>query len=91
MQIHAEIVITGLVQGVGFRYFAQRKARLYNLPGYVKNLPNGDVLCEVEGDEGIVRDFIKELKIGPSFSRVTGVTVNTSTDQYGYKTFEVRF
>ena len=91
MQIHAEIIVSGLVQGIGFRYFTQRKARQYNLPGYVKNLPNGNVLCEVEGDDGIVRDFIKELKIGSSFSRVTGTTVNTSSDLYGYKSFEVRF
>ena len=91
MLIHVEIVVSGLVQGIGFRYFTQRKARQYNLSGYVKNLPNGNVLCEVEGDDGIVRDFIKELKIGPSFSRVSGATVNTSSDLYGYKSFEVRY
>lgn len=91
MQIHAEIVVSGMVQGVGYRYFVQRKARQYNLPGYVKNLPNGNVLCEVEGDGGIIRDFIRELKIGPSFSGVSGVTVNTSFDLYGYKSFEVRY
>ncbi len=91
MQIHAEIVVSGMVQGIGFRYFTQRKARQYNLSGYVKNLPNGNVLCEVEGDEGIVRDFIKELKIGPAFSRVTNVQVNISPELYGYKSFEVKF
>ena len=91
MQIHAEIIVSGLVQGIGFRYFTQRKARQSNLSGYVKNLPDGNVLCEVEGEEGIVRDFINELKIGPSFSRVSGVNVNTSPDLYGYKSFEVRY
>lgn len=91
MLIHAEIIIKGMVQGVGYRYFTQRLARRYNLTGYVKNLPNGNVLCEAEGEEGLVRDFIKELKIGPSFSRVTGSSVNTSTELYGYRFFEVRF
>ncbi|MBN2600479.1 MAG: acylphosphatase [Candidatus Marinimicrobia bacterium] len=91
MQIHAEIVINGMVQGVGFRYFTQRLARQFNLPGYVKNMPNGNVLCEVEGDEDIVRDFIKDLKIGPSFSYVSGVDINTSPDLFGYTSFEVRF
>lgn len=91
MLIHAEIIIKGMVQGVGYRYFTQRLARRYNLTGYVKNLPNGNVLCEAEGEEGLVRDFIKELKIGPSFSRVTGSSVNTSTELYGYRSFEVRF
>ncbi len=91
MQIHAEIVISGMVQGVGFRYFVQRLARQFNLSGYVKNMPNGNVLCEVEGDDGIVLDFIKDLKIGPSFSHVSGADINTSSNLYGYKSFEVRF
>ena len=91
MIIHAEIVISGMVQGVNYRYFAYRKANQYGLCGYVKNLPRGDVLCEVEGEEGIVRDFIKELNIGPAFSRVTNVQVNISPDLYGYKSFEVKF
>ena len=91
MQIHAEIIIRGMVQGVGYRYFAYRKANQYGLCGYVKNLHRDDVQCEVEGEEGIVRDFIKELKIGPAFSRVTNVQVNISADLYGYKSFEVKF
>ncbi|MBU4444237.1 acylphosphatase, partial [bacterium] len=52
MQIHAEIVVRGMVQGVGYRYFAYRKANQYGLCGYVKNLPRDDVQCEVEGEEG---------------------------------------
>jgi len=91
MQIHAEIVVKGLVQGVGFRYFAQRRANEYRLSGYVKNQGDGSVLCEVEGEEGLVRDFVKELKRGPAFSHVSGATVNISSDLYGYKTFEVRY
>jgi len=91
MKIHAEIVVQGLVQGIGYRYFALRKAREYNLSGYVKNLPNGNVLCEVEGDKGLINDFIKELKIGPTFSRVTNVNVEVSNNLEGYTTFEVRF
>lgn len=91
MKIHAEIVVQGLVQGIGYRYFALRKAREYNLSGYVKNLPNGDVLCEVEGDKGLINDFIKELKIGPTFSRVTNINVEVSNNLEGYTTFEVRF
>jgi acylphosphatase len=84
-------VVSGLVQGVGYRYFVYRKANQYGLCGYVKNLPRGDVICEVEGDEGIIRDFIKELHVGPTFSRVTNVQVNTSNDLFGYKSFEVRY
>lgn len=91
MKIHAEIIVQGFVQGIGYRYFTLRKARDYNLVGYVKNLMNGDVLCEVEGEEGLVNDFIKELRIGPTFSRVTNIVVEKSNTLVGYTTFEVRF
>ncbi len=91
MKIHAEIVVQGLVQGIGYRYFTLRKAREYNIVGYVKNLPNGDVLCEVEGDKGLINDFIKELKIGPTFSHVINVNVEVSNTLEEYTTFEVRF
>lgn len=91
MKINAEIIVQGFVQGIGYRYFTLRKARDYNLVGYVKNLMNGDVLCEVEGEEGLVNDFIKELRIGPTFSRVTNIVVEKSNTLVGYTTFEVRF
>ncbi len=91
MKIHDEIIVQGFVQGIGYRYFTLRKARDYNLIGYVKNLMNGDVLCEVEGEEGLVNDFIKELRIGPTFSRVTNIIVEKSNTLVGYTTFEVRF
>ena len=91
MRIHAEIIVQGFVQGIGYRYFTLRKARDYNLVGYVKNLMNGDVLCEVEGEEGLVNDFIKELRIGPTFSRVTNIVVEKNNTLVGYTTFEVRF
>lgn len=91
MKIHAEIIVQGFVQGIGYRYFTLRKARDYNLVGYVKNLMNGDVLCEVEGEEGLVNDFIKELRIGPTFSRVSNIVVEKSNTLVGYTTFEVRF
>jgi acylphosphatase len=91
MQVHAEIIISGMVQGVGYRYFALRKANRYGIKGYVMNLANGNVLCEAEGEDGMVKDFIKELKAGPMFSQVNTVQVNTSANLTGYTNFEVRF
>ncbi len=89
--IHATITVNGTVQGVGFRYFVVRQAESYNLTGYVKNLPNGSVLCEVEGESGLINDFLKELNVGPSASRVTGLTCNKSKNLYHYTKFEVKF
>jgi len=91
MLTHAEIIISGMVQGVGYRYFALRKANQYGMKGYVKNLPDGDVLCVAEGEEGLVKDFIQELRTGSMFSQVNSVKVATSPNLKGYKSFEVHF
>lgn len=91
MKVHTEIIVYGLVQGVNYRYFTWKKAREYGLTGYVKNLPDGNVLCEVEGEERMINDFIDELKVGPTSARVTGVDVKRNTNLKGYKNFEVRF
>jgi acylphosphatase len=91
MLIHAEIIISGMVQGVGYRYFALRKANQYGMKGYVKNLSDGNVLCVAEGEEGLVKDFIQELRTGPMFCQVNSVKVDTAPNLTGYKSFEVRF
>ncbi|MEJ2636102.1 MAG: acylphosphatase [Calditrichia bacterium] len=44
--------VSGNVQGVGFRYFTYKRAKSYNLTGYVKNLANGNVEVFAEGDRG---------------------------------------
>ncbi len=89
--IHAEILVKGLVQGVGFRWFAVRKAHEYSLKGYVRNQGYDEVFCVVEGEEGLINDFVKELQIGPRMSRVTGVFVKKSDKIVGYDKFEIEF
>ena len=49
MEVRAEIVVNGLVQGVGFRYFVMREAQKLELKGFVKNLYSGEVLTVIEG------------------------------------------
>ena len=87
----AKIIVNGLVQGVGYRYFVMRHAENLNLNGYTQNLFTGEVLTEVEGDAGLINEFIKQLKIGPSKSHV----VNCAVEWLGYKNefsrFEVRY
>lgn len=89
--VHAEIVLRGLVQGVGFRWFAVRKAREHGIKGFVKNQGWDEVLCVAEGEEGLVNDFIEQLKIGPRLSQVTGVVVQKSDKLVGYTSFEIEF
>lgn len=89
--MRAEIIVCGLVQGVGYRFFVTRQANAYKLNGYVQNLPGGNVKVVVEGDQAIIKDFIDELRIGPRSARVTAVDVDWLDRPHEYKTFEVLF
>lgn len=72
----AHILVEGEVQGVGFRSFAQRHATRLRLTGYAKNLPDGRVEVEVEGDREKIEELIQRLRQGPSLSRVAEVGVS---------------
>lgn len=71
--IRKNLIIKGKVQGVGFRFFAQFEAVPLSLTGYAKNLSNGDVEIEIQGDEIKVETFIKKLKKGNGFCRVNEI------------------
>ena len=59
-------VITGRVQGVGFRYFVIRNAKQLGLVGWVRNRTDGAVEIVAEGDKQDLQGLISKLKIGPS-------------------------
>jgi acylphosphatase len=65
--------ISGDVQGVGFRFFAQRAAARHQVVGYVKNLEDGRVEALAEGPAANVEAFKDELATGPRFSSVAHV------------------
>jgi acylphosphatase len=71
----AHVIISGLVQGVGFRYYTTGCARRRGLSGWVRNLDSGAVEVVVEGEEGMICDLIKELRIGPRMAEVSDVAV----------------
>jgi acylphosphatase len=70
----AEIV--GDVQGVGFRFFAERHGRLLGLEGYVRNRYDGAVEVEAEGTAVALEQFLNELRHGPRAARVEDVRVS---------------
>jgi len=74
--VAVQLIIRGLVQGVGYRYFCYRAARSLGLTGQVRNNPDGSVSIKAEGDRSLIEEFIKELKIGPSMAHVSEVEVN---------------
>ncbi|HZV13290.1 MAG TPA: acylphosphatase [Candidatus Kapabacteria bacterium] len=75
MIVRAHIVVSGLVQGVGYRYFAQRNAVTLGLAGYARNIMTGEVEIEAQGERGMIEELIKQLKIGPRSAMVNHVAV----------------
>lgn len=67
------ILLSGRVQGVGFRWFARREAQELGLTGRVRNLPDGRVEVEAAGEPERLAAFRARLRQGPPGSRVTGV------------------
>jgi acylphosphatase len=70
------LVISGRVQGVGFRYWLRNMAIEKNIFGWVKNKISGDVEALIIGNEKEVGDLIKLCKKGPSASKVNYVEIN---------------
>ena len=64
------IIVDGRVQGVGFRFFFTMNARTLDLTGWVRNMDNGMVEMEVQGEESSIEKFIRNIKKGNKFIRV---------------------
>lgn len=71
--------IHGRVQGVGFRAFVDRKARLLKIDGWVRNRRDGTVEALVWGDEPLIDDFLARVREGPRWGRVDEVDVTIET------------
>ncbi len=87
--IRARLLVTGKVQGVGYRAFAARVATQRGLCGGVRNLDDGRVELEVEGLKDRVLTLIEDLRVGPPASRVASVDVEWSQATGQYSDFEV--
>jgi len=79
MRIARRFVISGRVQGVGFRWFTKDVAVREGVTGYVRNLPDGRVEALVEGDADAVTRVERILRQGPPGARVQ--TVNAMTEE----------
>lgn len=91
MKIARRFIVSGRVQGVGFRFFAIRAAHRLGVVGRVKNLPDGRVEAIAEGDRNAVAEFRAELWRGPSYSEVTAVEEADIKPAGRYKSFEVEY
>lgn len=84
-----ECIITGRVQLVMFRDFAQRKARKLGISGMVENFPDGSVKVVAQGSEENLAKFISYLKKGPILAKVKDVSVKWTETTDSFEDFKI--
>ena len=83
------LLLSGRVQGVGFRYFAYHLARELDLRGWVRNLQDGNVEIEVQGEEELLDQFLMEIKSGPQLAIVEDISINSFENLENYEGFNI--
>ena len=83
------IVITGKVQGVGFRYWLYKAALRNNINGWVKNKISGEVEALLIGDDVEIDNLIRLCKKGPPSSKVAKIEVQNYQKEHFGKSFEI--
>jgi acylphosphatase len=90
MTARAHMIVRGLVQGVGFRWFVARRANALGLGGYARNLVDGAVEIEAEGDRSLVEELIGEVRIGPRSAQVRTLSVEWKEPHHDAGQFVIR-
>lgn len=83
-------LVSGRVQGVGFRYFVQREAMHLGLTGYAANLADGRVEVLATGEAPALEQLEQALGRGPGSARVTGVVAEPVQSTETFTTFSTR-
>lgn len=90
MRVAKKMIVSGKVQGVGFRYFSQATAAEHDINGWVRNLSDGTVELHVEGEEGKYNSFKQSLRDGNRFVGVEQIEEKDVPTE-NYKAFEIRY
>jgi acylphosphatase len=90
MLVARRLVISGRVQGVGFRFFVEAVARQEGVGGWVRNLPDGAVEALIEGDEEAVNRVEGKIRRGPPAARIEHVETESETPGGSRLAFEIR-
>ncbi len=86
-----EIMVSGRVQGIGYRAFALKYAWEFDIKGYVQNLSDGRVKVVAVGEDKKMAHFIKKLRKGPAFSLVRDIAVNELDRVENYRDFRIEY
>lgn len=90
MDAAIHIVVEGLVQGVGFRWFVARQANMLGLRGFVQNRYDGTVEVEAEGERSLLEELVKQVRIGPRSAQVTEVALEWKEPTHHFTHFQIR-
>jgi acylphosphatase len=91
MKAALHLTVRGRVQGVGYRYYAQRSAAALGLTGFVRNRIDGSVELLAEGDPDKLDQLTTLLKEGPSFAFVEGVDSQKMPYKGSYTHFSIKY
>ena len=86
----AHVYYSGIVQGVGFRYYVEENARILNLTGWVRNRWDGSVETVAESDRETLEKFLLALRRGPRSSQVSEVNVEWLTAAGEFNHFTIK-
>ena len=89
--IRVRVLAGGRVQGVAYRFYAEKHAARLGVAGWVKNLPDGRVEVLAEGSAGQIEAFLERLKEGPSLARVDSFDARREPATGEFRGFRVAF
>ncbi len=87
--IRVRVLIDGRVQGVAYRFYAEKSASRLGITGWVRNLEDGRVEVLAEGSAGDIAGFLERLKEGPSLARVEGFDVRREPATGEFRDFRI--
>ena len=90
MRIARRYVISGRVQGVGFRFFTEAAAAREGLHGWARNLPDGRLEISIEGDAESVERFERQIAHGPPGARVSDLQIDEDVPTQRATGFSIR-
>ena len=91
MKKRVHVYYNGMVQGVGFRFTAERIARQLNVAGWVKNLPTRGVELVAEGEEEVLKGLLKKIKYGVLKHYIEDAEVSWSEPTGEFEGFDIKF
>jgi acylphosphatase len=86
--IHVNIIVTGKVQKIGFRFTAMQEAVRIGVKGFIMNVDHDKVYVEAEGDEEKVDKFIEWCKKGPAWAKVNQISIEKG-EMKNFSSFEI--